>query len=71
MSRTRMLTEVEFPLALPVIVAGLRVALVETTAGAIVAGLVGGGVWGRSCSCASSGPALSQTSESPQSDLNR
>ncbi len=43
MSRTRMLTEVEFPLALPVIVAGLRVALVQTTAGAIVAGLVGGG----------------------------
>lgn len=43
MSRTRMLAEVEFPLALPVIVAGLRVALVQTTAGAIVAGLVGGG----------------------------
>ncbi len=38
-----MLAEVELPLALPVIVAGLRVALVQTTAGAIVAGLVGGG----------------------------
>jgi len=43
MGRARMLREVEFPLALPVIVAGLRVALVQTTAGAIVAGLVGGG----------------------------
>ncbi|NTU72012.1 MAG: ABC transporter permease [Coriobacteriia bacterium] len=43
MSRTRMLAEIEFPLALPVIIAGLRVALVQTTAGAIVAGLIGGG----------------------------
>jgi osmoprotectant transport system permease protein len=43
MGRSRMLAEVELPLALPVIVAGLRVALVQTTAGAIVAGLVGGG----------------------------
>ncbi len=43
MGRSRMLREIEFPLALPVIVAGLRVALVQTTAGAIVAGLVGGG----------------------------
>lgn len=43
MSRLRLLREVEFPLALPVIVAGLRVALVQTTAGAIVAGLIGGG----------------------------
>ncbi len=43
MGRMRMFGEVELPLALPVIVAGLRVALVQTTAGAIVAGLVGGG----------------------------
>jgi osmoprotectant transport system permease protein len=43
MSSTRMLAEIEFPLALPIIIAGLRVALVQTTAGAIVAGLIGGG----------------------------
>lgn len=43
MGHARMLREVELPLALPVIVAGLRVALVQTTAGAIVAGLIGGG----------------------------
>jgi osmoprotectant transport system permease protein len=43
MSRARMLAEIEFPLALPIIIAGLRVALVQTTAGAIVAGLIGGG----------------------------
>lgn len=43
MGRMRMLREIELPLALPVIVAGLRVALVQTTAGAIIAGLVGGG----------------------------
>lgn len=43
MGRMRMLVDVELPLALPVIVAGLRVALVQTTAGAIIAGLIGGG----------------------------
>lgn len=43
MSRARILVEVKLPLALPIIVAGLRVALVQTTAGAIIAGLVGGG----------------------------
>lgn len=43
MGRGRLLFELELPLALPVIVAGLRVALVQTTAGAIIAGLVGGG----------------------------
>lgn len=43
MGRWRLLLEVELPLALPVIMAGLRVALVQTTAGAIIAGLVGGG----------------------------
>jgi osmoprotectant transport system permease protein len=43
MGRWRQLGEVEFPLALPVIVAGIRIAVVQTTAGAIIAGLVGGG----------------------------
>jgi osmoprotectant transport system permease protein len=43
MGRLRRLAEVELPLAAPVIVAGIRIALVQTTAGAIVAGLVGGG----------------------------
>jgi osmoprotectant transport system permease protein len=43
MGRWRMLSEVELPMALPVIIAGLRVALVQSTAGAIIAGLVGGG----------------------------
>lgn len=43
MGRGRLLTEIEIPLAAPVIIAGLRVALVQTTAGAIIAGLVGGG----------------------------
>lgn len=43
MGRLRRLAWVELPLALPVIIAGLRIALVQTTAGAIVAGLVGGG----------------------------
>jgi len=39
----RLLATVELPLAAPVILAGLRVALVQTTAAAIIAGLVGGG----------------------------
>ncbi len=43
MGRWRRLAEVELPLAMPVIVAGTRIALVQTTAGAIIAGLVGGG----------------------------
>lgn len=43
MKRFRRLFEVELPLAAPVILAGLRIALVQTTAGAIIAGLVGGG----------------------------
>lgn len=36
-------TAVDLPLAAPVIIAGIRIALVQTTAGAIIAGLVGGG----------------------------
>jgi len=43
MKRFRLLFEVELPMAAPVILAGLRIALVQTTAGAIIAGLVGGG----------------------------
>lgn len=43
MSRRRLLWEVEFPLALPVVLAGVRVALVQSTAGAIIAAFVGGG----------------------------
>lgn len=39
----RRLVEVEIPLASPVIIAGIRIALVQSTAGAIIAGLVGGG----------------------------
>lgn len=43
MSRRRQLLEVELPLAFPVVLAGIRIALVQTTAGAIVAAFVGGG----------------------------
>lgn len=43
MGRARRLFEIELPLALPVIIAGVRIASVQTTAGAILAGLVGGG----------------------------
>lgn len=43
MAPLQLLARVELPLAAPVILAGLRVALVQTTAGAIIAGLVGGG----------------------------
>jgi osmoprotectant transport system permease protein len=43
MSRRRQLFEVELPLAFPVVLAGIRIALVQTTAGAIVAAFVGGG----------------------------
>ena len=43
MGTMRRLFEVELPLAAPTIVAGIRIAVVQTTAGAIIAGLVGGG----------------------------
>lgn len=43
MKRFRQLFEVELPIAAPGILTGLRIALVQTTAGAIIAGLVGGG----------------------------
>lgn len=41
------LLQVELPLAFPVVLAGVRIAAVQTTAGAIIAGLVGGGGLGR------------------------
>lgn len=43
MARRRSLWEVELPLAFPVVVAGVRIALVQSTAGAIIAAFVGGG----------------------------
>jgi len=43
MGRWRSLREVELPLAFPVVLAGVRIALVQSTAGAILAAFVGGG----------------------------
>ena len=43
MGRWRSLVEVELPLAFPVVLAGIRIALVQSTAGAIIAAFVGGG----------------------------
>jgi len=43
MSRRRMLFEVELPLAFPIVLAGIRIALVQSTSGAILAAFVGGG----------------------------
>ncbi|MDP2299791.1 MAG: ABC transporter permease, partial [Actinomycetota bacterium] len=43
MGRWRSLFEVEMPLAFPVVLAGVRIALVQSTAGAILAAFVGGG----------------------------
>jgi osmoprotectant transport system permease protein len=43
MNRSRTFWEVELPLAFPVVLAGVRVALVQSTAGAIIAAFVGGG----------------------------
>lgn len=43
MGRRRTLWEVELPLAFPVVLAGIRIALVQSTAGAIIAAFVGGG----------------------------
>jgi osmoprotectant transport system permease protein len=47
MSRRRSLAEVELPIAFPVVLAGIRIALVQNTAGSILAALVGGGGLGR------------------------
>ncbi|MBN1320764.1 MAG: ABC transporter permease [Thermoleophilia bacterium] len=43
MGRWRSLREVELPLAFPIVLAGIRIALVQSTAGAIIAAFVGGG----------------------------
>ncbi|HET6498106.1 MAG TPA: ABC transporter permease [Coriobacteriia bacterium] len=43
MSPHRRLAEIELPLGFPVVLAGVRVALVQSTAGAVVAAFVGGG----------------------------
>lgn len=47
MSSRQMLTTIELPLAMPLIAAGLRTAVVQTTATATLAALVGGGGLGR------------------------
>lgn len=43
MSHWEVLRKIEFPLALPLILTGIRIALVQTIGGAVLAGLVGGG----------------------------
>jgi osmoprotectant transport system permease protein len=43
LSPFELLYKVEFPLALPVVFTGIRIALVQTIGGAVLAGLVGGG----------------------------
>lgn len=47
MDSRRRLLSIELPLAAPVVMAGIRIALVQTAAGAILAALVGGGGLGR------------------------
>jgi len=43
MSPRRLFAEVELPLGFPVVLAGIRIALVQSTAGAVIAAFVGGG----------------------------
>ena len=43
MGRWRSLAEIELPLAFPIVLAGVRIALVQSTAGAVLAAFVGGG----------------------------
>ena len=43
MSKKEILLKIEFPLAFPLIFTGIRIALVQTIGGAVLAGLVGGG----------------------------
>lgn len=43
MSPSEVLLKIELPLALPVLFTGIRIALVQTIGGAVLAGLVGGG----------------------------
>ncbi len=45
-TRTRLLREVEFPLALPVVIAGLRIATVTTVGMVTIGGFLGGGLGG-------------------------
>jgi osmoprotectant transport system permease protein len=47
MGAFRRIVAIELPLAAPVVLAGVRIALVQTAAGAIIAALVGGGGLGR------------------------
>jgi len=47
MKPVQRLVQVELPLAFPVVLAGVRIAAVQTAAGAIIAGLVGGGGLGQ------------------------
>lgn len=46
MSQGQILRKIELPLAFPVIFAGIRIALIQTIGGAVLAGLVGGGGMG-------------------------
>lgn len=43
MNKSQIFRKIEFPLALPIIITGVRIALVQTIGGAVLAGLVGGG----------------------------
>lgn len=43
MTKKEILREIELPLAMPVLFTGIRIALVQTVGGAVLAGLVGGG----------------------------
>ena len=43
LSRKQIMLKVQFPLALPLIISGIRIALVQSLGNAILAGLVGGG----------------------------
>ncbi len=43
MNRSEIFRRILFPLALPIILTGLRIAMVQTLGGAVLAGLVGGG----------------------------
>ena len=43
MNKKEILFKIEFPLAFPLILTGIRIALVQTIGGAVLAGLVGGG----------------------------
>lgn len=43
MTKKEILRKIELPLAMPVLFTGIRIALVQTVGGAVLAGLVGGG----------------------------